>query len=945
MRPIKLKLQAFGPYDQEVIVDFSQFNTNEIFLISGNTGSGKTVIFDAISYALYGKASGSMRDVSMLRNRSSDSRTKTYVELSFEYNNQEYTISRNPSYRRAKLSGEGETDELASANLILPTKEEISGINEVNNKILEILKINQNQFSQIVMIAQNDFQKFLSANTSDRKEILRTIFKTDFYLDFENELKSNLSIKKLEYQRIITEYNSHLHSVKDLDEDFYLLDNYHNEEVSKKLSKSIILNDKKIADFKNLEADLNSKISDLNKDLTLAKNNNQIIETYNKHDKKYQELIAKKTSVELIEEKLLKLNIIKSQLIHLYNKVAGDSKNLKIEKDINEKLVSTLNDLSKQFEVVSKEYSEIEKYQTLVDKLNKDINTYNNLKKDYILAYEIKDSIGVSESNLLKIKSSIANIVYSNYLKYNKLKKEYESDLLTYQSKKAESLELSKKYDELEALFLDSQVGILASKLKADEACPVCGSLNHPKKALLKVSDIDSEYLNIKELNLAKISELNELLNKLESKKSELDKLSIVYNESLLLSKLDLDSVNKLRNDNETDFDLNYLIKKNQEELDLLIENKAKYKTLIENKEFSSLELLNKQIEILLKEKDDNTTLISSINDKYKLISDKLVEFKTRYSESSNNLIKLEAEYVLSNSKYQEELLKNFESEEVFLQFKEDLLKIDDLTKTVSDYNEEVLKVSALYSEYKELSKDLEFSNVDELNEKITKLNNELLLSSDERHKLLAINEHNSDLKLKLEKLSEEIILVEKEYQDYQILADTASGSLSGKSRIQFETYAQMAYFDKVIHYANKRLKIMSNNQYELVRRVDQKDLRSQGGLDLDIIDHHYGNQRDVKSLSGGESFNTALSLALGLSDAIVYASGGIFMDALFIDEGFGTLSDDYLDNAINTLNDVANSDRMIGVISHVKELKDLISQQIIVTKDDEGSSVQVIID
>ena len=243
------------------------------------------------------------------------------------------------------------------------------------------------------------------------------------------------------------------------------------------------------------------------------------------------------------------------------------------------------------------------------------------------------------------------------------------------------------------------------------------------------------------------------------------------------------------------------------------------------------------------------------------------------------------------------------------------------------------------------MAKDLTLVNVEELNNDLKIISKDLIATSDNKHRLLAINEHNSEVKDKLIISNNNILLAESEYQDYQILADTASGSISGKARIQFEIYAQMAYFDKVIVYANKRLKLMSNNQYELIRRVDQKDFRSQGGLDLDIIDHHYGNQRDVKSLSGGESFNTALALALGLSDAIIYASGGIFMDALFIDEGFGTLSDDYLDSAISTLNDVASSDRMIGVISHVKELKDLISQQIIVSKDDDGSSVKLIID
>ena len=204
------------------------------------------------------------------------------------------------------------------------------------------------------------------------------------------------------------------------------------------------------------------------------------------------------------------------------------------------------------------------------------------------------------------------------------------------------------------------------------------------------------------------------------------------------------------------------------------------------------------------------------------------------------------------------------------------------------------------------------------------------------------LKEHKKRIMKSLELLSKNIESLDKSYQDYQSLSQTASGSLSGKAKIQFETYAQMAYFERILHFANQRLKVMSNHQYELIRRDKATNKQSQGGLDIDIFDHYHGTQRDVGSLSGGELFNASLALALGLSDVIQHVSGGIQIDALFIDEGFGSLSDEYLENAIQTLLEVAGADRMIGVISHVKELKDAISKQILIEKDQAGSHIHI---
>lgn len=948
MRPIKLTMSAFGPYSSETTIDFTKFDNDDIFLITGTTGSGKTSIFDAISFALYGKPSGSVRDVSMLRNISASAATETFVHFTFEYQGIEYKIERSPRYMRNKRSGEGLTESIASATLSSNISEPISGVNVVDQAILDILKINQNQFSQIVMIAQNDFMKFLVSNTSERKVILRTIFSTEFYSYFESELKSLTTIKNEELKKLIIEYNS---IVKNSDEEFNTQTYFDHTNLTTTLTNEVKLFKNVIKDNELEIKNLQAAIEKDNKLLILANKNNDVINKFKLYEAEYLKLKAKTSTIDKnrstisqlknikeniqpldlryqeslkeIEKLEVKLNNQKLSKVQLENKL---QENLKL---FNEK-ANNLNKI-KQFELKLNELklhaTSLEEITLLEANINKNENQFNSLNK-YLV------------NELLTLRHTVEDL-NDNYTK--------QSEILLSQNN--EFNQLHHYFIELEQNYLANQAGLLASKLVKDTPCPVCGSLTHPKIASLSNADIEEEYLANKKRYEQSQNVLSTLRSELEVKKTELDRQNQTLNEYSIKAynqSLSYNELSKLKSKYEKSSDLKIddldtVIASIKELSNSIVVDTSELNKLKATIPFNSVEDLAKEIKNIESNITKLEKHIQIVSETHQNILDEILKNDTETVSITSNLNELTESSKANLSSLELLINQSFPNREMYDQLLNELDKLSDYIRDTDQYDLAFSRQKALYEEYLVESKDLELIETDSLKLKVEANDNDLKRLMNQQTEAQSKLSKYTNILDKIVKLYATIMVVEEELKDYSSLSETAAGVLKDKEKLTFEAYAQMAYFDQILKFANLRLKVMSNNQYELVRRENITNKRSQSGLDLDIFDYYNGTRRDVASLSGGESFNASLALALGLSDVIQHVSGGVQIDALFIDEGFGTLSDEYLDNAINTLVDVAGSNRMIGVISHVKELKDAIVNQIQITKDKDGSKIEIV--
>lgn len=945
MRPKKLVIQAFGPYQNQVEIDFTNFSQGDIFLITGNTGTGKTALFDAITFALYGSPSGDNRKVEMLRNKTAASDLETFVTLDFEYDHLDYSITRYPAYMRAKKSGAGLTQAIAKVELSLPSGQVIAGIKEVEEYVYQILKLNKEQFSQIVMIAQNDFLKFLVSSTKERKEILRSIFATDFYEKFENQLKLDTTIKrkefddlKLEYELILKPHNNYA----ELKDQTYL---NHSDIIS--ILRDLIKGEQELKDLNQNEKNkYEGKLKIYNDQFVLAKANNKQLDSFNKLSESLKALDLKGLAVEEDKAKLAKLKTIKDNILSL-----DEAYNLVLNKH---------NSLLEAKNILTSKYQELENKKALEAKKLVSINTLEaSLKQDqakltlllseskaYLDLDKLNTNLTINKAKALKLTKSLEASIYQTYQDLKAKDNVYKQELLAYNDFNREFSDISVAYHQIESSYLDSQAGIIASKLAPNEPCPVCGALDHPSPAKMDSLDIEATYIETKASYNERLLAKAQLTDQMGMLKFELDQANINFKHSLSRLDLKIEDVEKFNiTEDIADFDFEAGINDLSEvKLDIML-MEDQIKVLADKLSFANMEAHSDYVEKFKGQLKTNEAVVKAYHENMQKLLDEITVSKTKLEENSKLLLSSEVELKTTSAKFEESVSSHFEGIAEYAKAKLDLDQFDHLSESINTYESEYLSVSSLYKDYHEQVKDLVYVDVEDLTKNIENLSLKLKESEAIINQALIKLDNLSKLKENLELIYQKLIKVEVRYLEYLNLYQTASGNLVGKQKIQFETYAQMTYFNQVIHFANQRLKIMTNNQYELVRRVKSQSRQSQEGLDLNIIDHHYGNERDVLTLSGGELFNTSLALALGLSDAIQHSSGGVKIDALFIDEGFGSLSDDYLDNAISVLNDVAGSDRLIGVISHVKELRDAIPQQILVSKDKDGSKIKVIKD
>ncbi len=751
MRPEKLTMCAFGPYAGRVEIPFSVFGDHGLYLISGDTGAGKTTIFDGIVFALYGEPSGNVRGANMLRSDFADPDEKTYVELDFVNRGKHYSVRRNPAYQRPKRRGEGMTEETADAVLSYPDGRVVSGSSQVTAAVTELIGIDRSQFMQIAMIAQGDFLQLLMADTKKRQEIFRKIFSTDRILDFQRNLKNRASELRRSYEDLKL-------SIENSAANLVLPDEKESEE-----AKRLRL----LADG-NIPYHLAEFLDALENLLTKEKTEFQA---------EQKEMEAVETQLSSLQEKLGSARMAREarQKMKTHEEKAG-----KLEGELKE---------------LEKAEGEAEKKQPRAD--------------------ELSAQIPVLETQLVQLRK---------LEQQKEIVGQKESDLRTLLE---QSKERADRYTAMETAFLGGQAGILAETLKPGEPCPVCGSREHPHPAKAGA----------------------ELPTEAE-------------------------------------------LKKCREEAQLSHE-----KARAASEELAGLRGQCEQMESSLKDKTDGRLMTAAGLEK-------------TLREDRAEKERIENELKLCRQKL-EECRSSLKSEKKAL---------------------ETLEEQAAQGE--EASEEKLNEAVEQLKEKKSTLGQKR-----DSHALeLRMNEKTEGQLRALERSFSE---AEETYRTAKVLSDVANGEMTGQQRLSFETWLQTVYFDQVIEAANLRFRKMTDGRYLLQRRTEA-GLKGQSGLELDVFDFYTGRLRPVQTLSGGEAFKASLSLALGLSDVVQQQAGGVQLDCIFIDEGFGSLDQESLNQAIGILEELAGTKRLAGIISHVEELKDRIERKIVVRKGKNGSTVAV---
>ena len=930
MRPLKLSFESFNSYANKTSIDFEDFSSNGIFLITGPTGSGKTTIFDAIKYALYGEASG--EDRKNISNFSDFANLGSQSSVTFEFLHRgvKYRIERISSYQVSKKNKTPEADKKTgdkktTVNFyqLIDGEEKLlaSNARKVNEEVQNLLGIDKNQFSQIVMIAQGDFSKILTASGGDREKLLRNIFNTEIYQQLQERLKTNTSQLEKEHEKNLAtaknalqdiNLNSQEQSDKVLE---YLnnektilshLDEIHTfiEEQNSALNKEAHSLDSKTIKLSNRKDALTGYLSQLESNQKIK---DQISACNEYLDLHKPILDQKKSAYDQAKKNEVEIERLHSDIPKLENKIGrydSASKQVEsIELEIS-KLDSQLLEHKQQIELLDKKSTETQTLQNeLKEKKQRLEANSNKLTEINRLISEIEQTVKRKENADVYLKKLEEEQVALEELsiKYNQSEEEYLS---------------------AEQKFSAAQAGILASKLIEGSPCPVCGSIHHPQIASLS-NDVPSE---------TKIKKLRDTMESFRQKKQKQSEVAATSK-----TKLDFEN-NEFKQLFTHVLSAVHLIDefKNVESFEELVHANE---ILIQQK--SAIESQNKKKEILESEINQTDMDLKNIEENKAEVNNSIQELTNHLNlrngallsiKNSGDLIDIDKIKIChENAVTRWEILSNqlHQSKEEFDKESAEFEKQKYARQKLESQFDNTLCIDP--SNLKDQIQEIDIEQ-QEIKNKITEINH-----------MISINESPLNT---IKRIHHDAITTEKKYNTTKTLYDFVSGKSSNSESgcISLENYVQRSYLQRVVGAANDRLAIMTDSQFVLKTKGDRK-YKKNDYLDLEVTDLYTGKDRDVKSLSGGEKFMTSLALALGFSDVIQQDAGGIQLDSMFIDEGFGTLDSETLEQALRLLDQLStNSNTLVGIISHVEELKNRIPQQIVVSKDLNGSSLEVVI-
>lgn len=913
MRPLKLIISAFASYSGKVELDMTKLGTSGIYLITGDTGSGKTTIFDAISFALFGQPSGNTRESNSLRSEYASPEASTYVELTFLYRNKIYIVKRNPIYMRKALRGEGMTQQNADATLTRPDGTFVSGATKVTAEIENILGVNRSQFCQIAMIAQGDFMKILYQDTKGRLEIFRKIFQTDNYKNLQEKIKQltkeasdSCDLLKNSVNQYIGGFLSPQNDSSELKFDFYSLDKF------LEFSEGVIQEDEE----QNLK--LEEKLANLDKSITELSNRVQQIEAQKKvveelakvqnrlkTDKESEETVCK--SLEAEKQKIPEVEEDKNSCVELEQELQWHNDYETKSKQCNEKR-AFIEDTDKRCK------NGADCVKASADKLGEFEKELQGLENVEAEKFQVENNIKINSDSiaqLTKVKADITS--YKNALNALKAQQDLYLDLQKQADVKQHD------YADLNRRFLEEQAGIMAENLLPEQPCPVCGSLSHPQLAQKKENAPTEAQLKTAE-------------------KAWQDALKTATDASQKASEMkgDCDAQNKALQETLRAMFPDYSI---ENEDKLLSDRTSK---LAEVAEKLNLDL--KQVAEKVNRKNELSESVKTEKGNLERYEKALDDLKNKMTIAKTEVLGLESQLDELKQK-----MKYDSKEAVQQQKKEATGRITAHEKAMKELSEKWQNLQQEIAKNEGVANTLSQQVIPGLNLEVEQEKQKLAETEDMKkqkqtlkNELFARLKNNKGVRQNVNEKSSEAQNAERRLTWLQTLSNTVNGKLTCRDKISLETFIQMTYFDKIIRHANLRLQKMSGGQYRLTR-ASTGGGNAQVGLDLNVYDTYSGKERSVTTLSGGESFMAALSLALGLSDEIQASAGGVQIDTTFVDEGFGSLDDESLQVALRTLQNLAQNNHLIGIISHVSALKN-IEKKIVVTKTaTQGSDARIV--
>lgn len=924
MKPLKLTMSAFGSYAGKNVIDFTG-QQQGIFLITGDTGAGKTTIFDAITYALYNQTSGGERNGNMMRSQYAQPETETYVELEFLYRGQTYRVRRNPDYKITKTLKNGKIREQKvphSVELTLPDGTVFpEKKNATDAKIIEILGLTADQFSQIVMIAQGDFLKLLYTKSDERKMIFSKLFRTDIYW----KIQENLRRKSMEMDERIQENDRAFEQEK---------------------SRIIPLPESEELPLDELVERLRERLKDALKEQNLRRAN---VEELNKKITKYEEINKLFVSLEKIRQTGKELEARQAESKERRQQIenarkadkvlVAEQQNLRQQQEVEQsaqaiaKMTETLANDQEMFEslktqlqeveaIKKREAADLQKKMLALEQSFPSYEALQNARSEEQQAKKVWEDLGkTSEESFHKKEAGIAALKEQQKRQeqvVEQTKKNWEQTSLS-------ASESAKHYEHMYEAFLKEQAGILAENLSAGCPCPVCGSTVHPDPAKLSdhaVTELEVE--QAKKTRAAAEEKRDLAYAAFEAEKTEKQKLA----QAVEKEEADFVLAQTIAKQQRKEAEQNYVsLQKTAEQ----IREKLVYPSLAEaKKQYAAMQkALEAAEQEIAKKRQKVSELAEAMNT---LKGQKLAEEENQKT-AKKLAVKTEKEYAKLLEK------SGFVSEETYHLAILPERSRSKLEREEKEYESQCLRQQ---SEQKLLEKQVSgktYTDTTELNEQL-KAEKQALKEAEKTYmELHTAYENDRSVLQNCAVYLEKGKKLESEDQVIKSLSKTANGRLSGSAKIDFETYIQRQYFKQIIHEANKRLLTMSNHQFILKLKEEANTGRKTNeGLDLSVYSLVTDSERDVKTLSGGESFLAALAMALGLSDIVERSVGAIHPDMMFIDEGFGSLDAQSRQQAIEVLGELAGDSRMVGIISHVTELKEQIDRKLVVSRTDKGS-------
>ncbi|NLL51806.1 MAG: AAA family ATPase [Peptococcaceae bacterium] len=1033
MRPLKLTMTAFGPYAKEQVIDFSELKGRNLFLITGPTGSGKTTIFDAICFAIYGKASGRDRDGESLRSHFAHENLLTTVELEFELKGSQYWIKRTPKQIRRKAIGEGFTEQNAQAQLKIlsdPNSRIIEGVRLVDEKITSLLGLTYEQFKHIIMIPQGEFRELLTADSTARESILQRIFGTEDFKQIQEKLGDKAKDIRKEIELLGKQLETNIEHI--------------NAEGHEKLASLLAVQpyqipvltaalEEALVKDKEAENQISQKITDLEiileskqKEITKAQNTNLKLLEKDQAEQKMAALQKQRADYEIKNENLAKarkaLAIIpleenaqyQTQLVQIKEKeLATASQNeqkfqeqlCKAEQVLHQEKAREQErcDLNQKLTLLKESQQKIEELQTARHELQSAKQNLHSTQQNKSALEQnqadLKDRIAARQ---LKLENSLQAAKQYVLLCHKKEKleaiaakalelKEQEQFLaslnqelaqLESRLKEEEKISATQKqiYEEARSKYLDGLAGFLADGLKPGQACPVCGSEHHPAPAL-KAEGVLSEQ-KLKALELAYNTAHNQYQNTLleyekkvtarHSQQQAVQKLAkelrnMQTEESTTQPNLlDLDRLkNEIKYLEETARQEIPLREQIQSDTKLLTENEGNLNYLLEEEKklLTRVESLKSKIQTLEKDLPPAVRTTEELKQQLHTLQELSVKLNQAYEQAIENYQQCREKYTEAQTN-QANAFKNLEEareqqktacagfysalgQADFADDREAALKAYSQAKIPeAEIAQAEQEIKAFYEEFKSAQDNLlrlrtEVQglvpvDIAELEEKLKQLQEEIQRLVNEKTEIFSRIRNNCQMLTGIRQIRENIRQKEEEYKIVGDLANVARGNNS--QRLSFERYVLAAFFQDIIAAANIRLNKMTCGRYHMNRIVQKGKGLAQSGLELEVFDFYTGRSRHVKTLSGGESFKASLALALGLADVVQSHAGGVSLETMFVDEGFGTLDPESLDNAINCLIELQQTGRLVGIISHVPELKASIDARLEVEAGKDGS-------